>query len=115
MTTPAGWYPDPTQVDIQRYWDGEHWTNQRAPAPAAAASPPANVGNDRIRRNLGLMLIGLLGLGLFLVGTAGEDDPTGPGPSETAELIGTVGLLLMVVGLIGLLKLINVLLSSRSN
>lgn len=28
-----GWYPDPTQVDTQRYWDGANWTDQRAPLP----------------------------------------------------------------------------------
>jgi hypothetical protein len=38
-----GWYPDPEQVATQRYWDGEHWTDQRAPlaspVPATAPSP----------------------------------------------------------------------------
>lgn len=28
---PAGWYPDPEQVQTQRFWDGSNWTNQRAP------------------------------------------------------------------------------------
>ena len=41
MTTPAGWYPDPTQPGTQRFWDGEQWTEQRAPAPAPAAPTPA--------------------------------------------------------------------------
>jgi len=30
---PAGWYPDPERDDSQRYWDGEGWTDQRAPLP----------------------------------------------------------------------------------
>jgi signal peptidase I len=26
-----GWYPDPSQVDTVRFWDGSEWTDQRAP------------------------------------------------------------------------------------
>jgi signal peptidase I len=26
-----GWYPDPSQVDTVRFWDGSQWTDQRAP------------------------------------------------------------------------------------
>jgi hypothetical protein len=28
---PADWYPDPEQPNMLRYWDGERWTEQRAP------------------------------------------------------------------------------------
>lgn len=34
---PAGWYPDPTQPGSQRYWDGNEWTDQRAPLPQGQA------------------------------------------------------------------------------
>ena len=37
---PAGWHPDPESPGILRYWDGQAWTNHRAPAPTAAAPPP---------------------------------------------------------------------------
>jgi Protein of unknown function (DUF2510)/Inner membrane component of T3SS, cytoplasmic domain len=29
--TPAGWYPDPSGVPVQRYWDGTRWTQQTHP------------------------------------------------------------------------------------
>ncbi|WP_344779441.1 DUF2510 domain-containing protein [Gordonia caeni] len=29
---PAGWYPDPHGSELQRYWDGEVWTEHTAPA-----------------------------------------------------------------------------------
>jgi resuscitation-promoting factor RpfB len=35
MTTqavPQGWYPDPQQPELLRWWDGTQWTNQTQPA-----------------------------------------------------------------------------------
>ncbi|GBE64535.1 hypothetical protein MFM001_09970 [Mycobacterium sp. MFM001] len=33
-SVPAGWYPDPNNAQLQRYWDGTRWTDTTAP-PAA--------------------------------------------------------------------------------
>lgn len=33
VSTKAGWYPDPTQPQTQRYWDGDAWSEHRAPLP----------------------------------------------------------------------------------
>lgn len=55
---PAGWYPDPTQPDTQRYWDGDAWTEQRAPL-----SPPRKTDED-------LTFGVLLGLAIPVVGLA---------------------------------------------
>lgn len=42
MTTPAGWYPDPTDSTRNRWWDGTQWTENYAPAaPQAAPTAPA--------------------------------------------------------------------------
>jgi len=30
-TTPAGWYPDPSDPRFVRWWDGTAWTAQQAP------------------------------------------------------------------------------------
>ncbi|MER7273565.1 RDD family protein [Dactylosporangium sp. NPDC000244] len=40
MTAP-GWYKDPADPDVQRYWDGEGWIGEPVPAsePAPAAPP----------------------------------------------------------------------------
>src|SRR3954470_3150704 len=53
---PAGWYPDPSQAATQRYWDGENWTDQRAPlSPSLAAE--ANSGISVSTR----VVLGILG------------------------------------------------------
>lgn len=39
MTTPADWYPDPSDPAMLRYWDGTAWTGYTAPAPHAAPTP----------------------------------------------------------------------------
>lgn len=30
VTAPAGWYPDPDDANLQRYWDGSAWTEHRS-------------------------------------------------------------------------------------
>ena len=37
----AGWYPDPEQPGMNRYWDGSAWTDRRQPIPDAVAETPA--------------------------------------------------------------------------
>lgn len=44
MTTPAGWYPDPDGSGGQRYFDGQSWTDHRA--PAAVKAPPLDAATQ---------------------------------------------------------------------
>jgi hypothetical protein len=39
MTTPAGWYPDPANASLQRWWSGASWTEHTAIAPSVAPAP----------------------------------------------------------------------------
>lgn len=42
-----GWYPDPKMANTRRYWDGERWTENVA--PAAEAPPVAHAQPDTVR------------------------------------------------------------------
>jgi uncharacterized protein DUF2510 len=59
---PPGWYRDPDQAETQRYWDGEEWTDQRAPlAERSSASWTDSSGGltESGRFAVGLILAGL--------------------------------------------------------
>jgi hypothetical protein len=43
-TTPAGWFADPNNAALTRYWDGSAWTEQTAPAAPPPGPPPYGVG-----------------------------------------------------------------------
>ena len=40
MAAPAGWYVDPQNPQLMRYFDGQSWTAQTQPVPAAAPQSP---------------------------------------------------------------------------
>jgi hypothetical protein len=37
--TPAGWYADPADATLERWWDGERWTDHTQQAPSAHWTP----------------------------------------------------------------------------
>jgi uncharacterized protein YxjI len=58
MTTPAGWYPDPTSQFEHRYWDGAQWTdhvstNGQAGTSPVTAAPVVQVSTpDQVQRQV---------------------------------------------------------------
>lgn len=47
MTAPAGWYEDPSNVALVRFWEGCQWTAYSAPKQAGPGGfPPATQGSD---------------------------------------------------------------------
>ena len=61
---PAGWYPDPQNPEtLQRYWDGQHWTDSHAPigTPIVEPSnPPRDLGIAEGVAVAGMTLIAVL-------------------------------------------------------
>ncbi|WP_230674201.1 DUF2510 domain-containing protein [Rathayibacter sp. Leaf248] len=57
--TEPGWYRDPMQPKIQRYWNGTTWTPRTAPVP------PSNLRNPVATAAMALGITGALGWLLF--------------------------------------------------
>ncbi len=85
MNPPAGWHPDPVDPAIDRYWDGNGWTEQTRPKGSdtptqvfGAVNPgdSPSTGNGKKRRKwpwvVGAGFVGLLALGAVV----GEEQPT---------------------------------------
>ena len=64
MSASAGWYADPQQVGTLRYWDGQAWTDQRAPAAPAIVRSQREVWLAYVL----LIFLGTLGIHRFYVG-----------------------------------------------
>ncbi|WP_055699181.1 DUF2510 domain-containing protein [Streptomyces silaceus] len=104
MTPPPGWYPDPHQPSVERWWDGTAWTeHRRTPeAPQAATAQqgfgpvdpaatavmsPAAAGGGRAKvialTVAAVVLVGAIVTGAFAL-TEDSGDPEGGGPAPTA-------------------------------
>ena len=40
VNVPAGWYADPDDPRMERWWDGAHWSDHHRPGPARTLPPP---------------------------------------------------------------------------
>ncbi|WP_228975545.1 DUF2510 domain-containing protein [Streptomyces sp. DH12] len=54
MTTPPGWYRDPSLPAVERWWDGTAWTAHTR--PAAGPTPPATVPAARASGGRGVRI-----------------------------------------------------------
>ena len=53
MATPvAGWYQDPHNASMKRYWDGTQWTEQTQLAAAVPPPPPPSSGQAMPKKYL---------------------------------------------------------------
>jgi hypothetical protein len=90
MSTPAGWYADPADPRVQRFWTGSTWTAQRVWTGTqwvdpAAVPPPPGVGTLRPRRLWWVMGL-LVAVGVVVVAiaiAAGGGDSGGTASRQT--------------------------------
>ncbi len=99
MTTPPGWYPDPTVPGTERWWDGTAWTAHTravqavAPAPVAGFGPPTvptlpvtparGPGRLLALVTAGVVLVGAVATGAVLLGKDDEGGEPGAASGTT--------------------------------
>lgn len=76
-----GWYPHPSMAQTQRYWDGEQWSDQVAPAPAPAPQPTSTL---KIARGAAIGLLAVIAA-LWLVTSAASSDDAADCAIENLE------------------------------
>ncbi len=98
---PAGWYPDPSDANVVRYWDGTTWTDLAAaptpPMPVQAESPPDQPG-PVVRESTTpawakvgiavLVAIVAAGIAVFAIENASDPDaPFGEQPQDERAVV----------------------------
>lgn len=87
MTHPAGWYPDPSNPQSQRYWDGQAWSEHTQ--PAAQMPPPAVPAKKQksafrtVLTVLGVILVIGVGISFFSGTDSARDSSTTAAPDRT--------------------------------
>lgn len=88
MTTPPGWYPDPSLPAVERWWDGTAWTAHTRPAgavtqPAAVVVPPKRFGPARIA--VAALVVAAVVAGAVLLRPGGDEAPEAGRPPASAS------------------------------
>lgn len=94
MTTPPGWYPDPSAPTVERWWDGTTWTahTRQATAPTTAIAALPAPGRGRVRAvALGVgavVVVAAIVAGVVVLVGGDEEDPVTAGPPATTATTG---------------------------
>ncbi|MFI9581761.1 DUF2510 domain-containing protein [Streptomyces sp. NPDC052236] len=80
MTTPAGWYPDPSVPGTERWWDGTVWTAHTRPMGSSGR------GKGRLVAlvTAGVVFVAAVATGVVLLGKDDEADKAPPPVSVSA-------------------------------
>lgn len=70
MNSQPGWYPDPQNPTIVRYWDGQQWTSATRPNSLAAPTPPTGTTPERKTSSGAQILRSLGGLAVVVIAVA---------------------------------------------
>jgi hypothetical protein len=122
-----GWYADPEQPAMQRYWDGTAWSEQRRPAqvvavtlPGPVPAPAASNGFAITALVLGIVgavfgfipftfwlawILGVLAIVFGALGRRRADQEAAAGKRSMATAGLVLGIVCIVLGVIGLIVL----------
>jgi Protein of unknown function (DUF2510) len=98
---PAGWYPDPTGKPVQKYWDGEAWTDippPEIPATREATRPPVTTTGPSGQRQVGFVLAGLVALAIALQGLGELAASHFLMPTSTVLASSVIVLIILIIG-----------------
>ncbi|MGX4707721.1 DUF4352 domain-containing protein [Rhodococcus ruber] len=86
MNPPAGWYSDPQNPHMERWWDGTQWGPQSRPRGVLAPPPPPPPSRPSKKSYIPLWIVlGLAGLGILvtLIQNAGDDESSSSSRTTT--------------------------------
>ena len=104
LTPPPGWYQDPENPYSQRYWDGAHWTENRAAAAGVAAPPmtPKTSGLAIASLVCGLVWVyGVTSILAIIFSVIAKKNIRESNGWVTGGGMATAGLVLGIVGVVG--------------
>lgn len=70
MNSQPGWYPDPQNPTVVRYWDGQQWTSATQPNSLAGPTSPTLNTTERKTSSGGQILRSLAGLAVVVIAVA---------------------------------------------
>lgn len=70
MNSQPGWYPDPQNPTIVRYWDGQQWTSATQPNSLAGPTSPTLNTTEQKTSSGGQILRSLAGLAVVVIAVA---------------------------------------------
>ncbi len=86
MNPPAGWHPDPVDPNLDRYWDGQQWTDQTRPHGTIPSSmPAASPETAKKRRKWPWVVGGVIGLFVIIGLVNGNDSSETRAASNAAS------------------------------
>lgn len=71
---PPGWMPDPSRLDLERYWDGKRWTSRTRDAVSKLERIPMPAARPRRKRRHGawIFVAGLVAASVAVTGYVGK-------------------------------------------
>jgi hypothetical protein len=84
-TPPAGWYPDPAEPSVLRYWDGAQWTIDMQPVHQPASDLPESRLTNRAAIGIVLALAAILTLLFVLLDGGDETGSTSAGSVSATQ------------------------------